>query len=126
MRLITRLAVISTILALLAPSFTCATMPMTPQQTWGCCRSMNFQCHEQHNRDHRDNCCQHKATGPALRNFLPAPRIAVSHPSGSCVAILPLLQVRCVLASSHVFPLATAHAPPGSTPLFVLHSAFLI
>ncbi|HLI35332.1 MAG TPA: hypothetical protein VKW70_09830 [Terriglobia bacterium] len=127
MRLIARLAVISTILALLAPSFTCATMPMTPQQTYDCCRSMNFKCHQQRNRDHRDNCCQHKATGPALRSFIPSPRINVAAhlavvAQAPHVSIAPgYLQHPDIVQ----FSVAEAHAPPP-VPLFLLHSTFLI
>jgi hypothetical protein len=119
-----RLVTLAFGLSTFAPFLLCGGFP-TKAEASACCRAMQFKCHK---ADGDSACCKHQRIAPLQPAIASASQATPPQPLAT-VGLLPAAVTARSLASNFgqlLFDLFPAHSPPGSVPLFLFHSTFLI
>ena len=112
-------------LSAFAPFLLCGGGFPTKAEASACCRAMQFQCHK---TDGESACCKHQSVAPVQPAISSASQVAPPQPLAT-VGVLPIAVTGSLLAGQfgdRLLDLFPAHSPPGSVPLFLFHSTFLI
>ena len=86
---------------------------------------MRFKCHK---TDGGGACCKHEGVTPVQPAIGSASQVTPPQPLAT-VGVLPVAVTGDSLVGQfgdRLFDLFPAHSPPGSIPLFLFHSTFLI
>ena len=112
-------------LSAFAPFLLCGGGSPTKMEASACCRAMQFQCHK---TDGESACCKHQSVAPLQPAIASGSPLTPPQPLAT-VGVLWTPVKGGALAGQfgdRLFDLFPAHAPPGSVPLFLFHSTFLI
>jgi len=112
-------------LSAFVPFLLCGGGSPTKAEASACCRAMQFKCHK---TDGDSACCKHQSVAPLQPAIASASVVAPPQPLAT-VGVLSITVTGGSLAGQfgdRLLDLFPAHSPPGSVPLFLFHSTFLI
>jgi len=124
-RSLARLVTLAFAVSVFVPFLLCGADSVTKAEASACCRAMQFKCHK---TDGESPCCKHQSVAPVQPAISSASQVAPPQPLAT-VGVLPIAVTGSLLAGQfgdRLFDLFPAHSPPGSVPLFLFHSTFLI
>jgi hypothetical protein len=125
MRSLGSLVTLAFALSVFVPFLLCGAGSVTKAEASACCRAMRFKCHK---ADGDGACCKHQSVAPVPPGITSASQVSPPRPLAT-VGVLTIAAAGGSLAGQfgdRLFDLFPAHSPPGSIPLFLFHSTFLI